>query len=106
MITSPCGIAQSSETAVNGSSARANWPSASLIRVGIDGLLEGGDAGAPEGVEEALAVMALAKVDVDQGVHRVGHLVVGQRRAEHRADRGVLRARAAQGELVELLALL
>src|SRR4051812_17743402 len=76
------------------------------MSVGIDGLLEGADAGAPEGVEEALAVVAFAQIDLHQGIHRVGDLLVGKRRAEHRAYSGVFRARATQSELVELLALL
>src|SRR5437868_7313853 len=82
------------------------WPPSTLMRVGIDGLLEGGDARAAEGVQEALAVAALAQVDLDHLLDGLGHLVGRQGRAQHGAERGVLFAGAAQGDLVELLALL
>src|SRR5580698_168391 len=103
-ITSPRGIGVSSATAVNGSSAAtAAWP-VHLMSIGIDGLLEGGEAGAAEGVEEALAVLALAQIGVHQMVHRVGHLVGRQRRAQRLAQRGLRLRRAAEGDLVEFLA--
>src|ERR1700679_4292699 len=65
-ITSPRGIGSSSTTAVNGSSAAsARWP-VHLMSAGIDRLLEGGEAGAAEGVEEPFAVFPLAQIDLDQ----------------------------------------
>src|SRR3990167_3883475 len=107
MITSPGGRPWSSDTWVNGSSARTKAPSAwSLMRVGIDGLLERGDAGAAHGVEEALLALAFAQIDVDQDIDGLGHAVGRQGRAQHGAYRRVLGAGAAQGQLVEFLALL
>src|SRR6185437_2559857 len=106
MITSPRGMKSSSATAVNGSSIGSpRWP-VHLMSVGIDGLLERGDAGAPEGVEEALAIATLAQVDVDHVLDGVGDLRRRQRRTQHLAQRGVRLGRAAQRHLVELLALL
>src|ERR1700684_4213604 len=100
MITSPGGRSWSSATWVNGSSASEKTPSARLMNVGIDGLLEGGDAGAPEGVEEALDALPFAQIGLHQGVYSVGHLVVRQSRTQRLADGGVFRPGAAQGELV------
>src|ERR1700678_527302 len=105
-ITSPGGIISSSVTVVNGSSAAAAlWPF-HLMSVGIDSLLERGHAGAPEGIEEALAALAFAHVDVDQVLHRVAHLVGRQRGPEDLPQRGVGLGRAAEADLVEFLALL
>ena len=62
------------------------------MSVGIDGLLERREAGAAEGVEEALAVLALAQIDLHQLVDRLGDPVGRQRRAQDLADLGVLGA--------------
>src|SRR5690348_14799266 len=82
------------------------WPSWTLMRIGIDGLLERGGAGAAVGVEEALAILAFAQVDLDQLLDGVGDLVGRQGGTEDMAQARVLFAGAAQRELVELLALL
>src|SRR5689334_20396507 len=96
----------SSGTYVYGSSASsARWP-VHLMSVGIDGLLERSDAGAPIGVEEALAVLALAQVDIDELVDRIGDLVGRQGGTKDLAERGVGLAGAAERHLVELLAFL
>src|SRR5690606_27608354 len=106
-ITSPGGMYwSSSATKVKGSSVvvRPSW--VSLMYVGIHGLLERGDAGTPECVEEPLAVLAFAQIDLDQLLDGLGDLLVRQGGAQDGAQRRVFGARAAQGDLVELLALL
>src|SRR4029077_13115475 len=105
-ITSPRGIGSSSTTAGYGSSAAsARWP-VHLMSAGIDRLLEGGQSRAAEGVEEALAVLAFAQIDLDHAVDGVSDLVGRHGRAQHLAKASVRLGRAAEGELVKLLALL
>src|SRR6202012_5455696 len=78
----------------------------SLISFGIDRGLEGGETNPPVSVHEALAALTFLEEGVDQGVDGRRNLVVTQRGAQHVAQRRVLRARAAQGELIVFLTLL
>src|SRR3989338_1289667 len=106
-ITSPVsGIASSSATETKVLSAQRAPPLTSSISLGIDSLLEGLEAEAPIGVEEALAVGPDGEIGADQLVNGGGDLVGRQGRTQDLADRGVFRARAAQRQLVEFLALL
>src|SRR5690606_3656132 len=72
----------------------------------IDALLEGLDADTAEGIDEALVLGALFEVDTDDLLDDVGHVVLGERRAEDLPQAGVANGTAAQGYLVELRALL
>src|SRR5215813_7340486 len=73
---------------------------------GIELLLERGQAEAAIGVEEALALLAAVEIDIDDRLHRIDDAVGGEGRADDVADAGVLVGAAAEGDLVELLALL
>src|SRR5690606_15444556 len=75
--------------------------------VAIEGLLERGLAEPAEGVNEALILaLALAEIEVDQPLDGVGDLVGDEAWAEDFADGSGLGAVAANGDLVELGALL
>src|SRR5882724_7308007 len=101
-ITAPAsGSGSSSWTNSQGSSTR---PVA--LMSGIELLLEGLEADAPIGIEEALAVRAYVEIGVDDGLHRVHHLGGAERRPDDVADGGVLVGAAAEGDLVELGAVL
>src|SRR5690606_20654801 len=75
--------------------------------VAIDSLLEGPEPGPADVVEERL-VGRLAVVDVGRqhGRDRVDDLLARERRPEDLAERGVVAGRAAEHQLVKLLALL
>src|SRR5512144_1728977 len=73
-----------------------------LISRGIHALLEGIDAHAAHRVHEALVLVANVDVRLDQARHDVRHVVRGERRADHLADRGMLALRAAYRDLVPL----
>src|SRR5215470_12206308 len=101
-ITAPAsGSGSSSGTDSQGSSTT---PVA--LMSGIELLLEGLQADAPVGVEEALAVGAHMQVGVDDGLDRTNYIRGAERRSHDVADRGVLVGAAAEGDLVELGAVL
>src|SRR5947209_20517704 len=104
MITSPGGRSWSSSTWVKASLASTMRSPCSLMSVGIDGLLERRDAGAAEGVEEPLALLALAQIDLDHLLDRLSHTHGRQGRAQHLAQGRLLFGRPAEGQLIELLA--
>src|SRR5687767_9252872 len=74
----------------------------------VDALLEGPDAEAAHGVDEALLGGALLDVGGDQLLDHVGHLGRGERGPDHLAERGVAvdALRPADGHLVPLGAVL
>src|SRR5690606_19742262 len=80
------------------------WPFL-MIRC-IDALLERVDSDTAEGVEEGFFFGALLDVDLDQLVDHVGHFLLGEGRAEDLRQAGLAAGAAAEGHLVELLALL
>src|ERR1700730_18499957 len=71
---------------------------------GIERLLERRGADPAIGLGEALAVAAQAEINLDQRVDSIGDLAARQRRADDGAERGVVVGAAADGDLVELLA--
>src|SRR6218665_753426 len=71
----------------------------------IDRLLERGHAEAAIGVEEAFALVAFAQIEVRRLFDRVDDAVFGEAGAGDRAERHILRARAAERQLVILDAL-
>src|SRR5665213_1710241 len=73
---------------------------------GIERLLERRRADAVIGLGENLAVAAQAKINVDQRVDRTRHVIGRHRRPDDGTKRGMLVGAAAQGDLVELLAVL
>src|SRR5262245_38254340 len=94
----------------SGSSSGTNSQGSSTTPValmsGIELLLEGLQADAPVGVEEALAAFAHMQIGVDDGLDRAHDLRGAERRTHDIADRGVLVGTAAEGDLVELGAML
>src|SRR3546814_17548746 len=97
----PWGIAPSSDSGRQESSA--SLPSLSS---GIELLLEGGMADAGQGIFEALSLAALLQVGGNDVVDGLDHLVVGEGGADDLPERSVLVGAAAEGDLVEFLALL
>src|SRR5579883_2347789 len=73
---------------------------------GIKRLLEGREADAAIGIGKALAIAAQAQIDADEIVDRVRHLLARDGRADNGAERRVLVGAAADGDLVELFAVL
>src|SRR6185437_5306897 len=63
-------------------------------------------ADAAIGCGETLALLAQPQIDLDQGIDRGRHVVALDRRADDRADRGVVSGIAAQRELIDLIAIL
>src|SRR5579863_2475369 len=77
-----------------------------MIRL-IDALLEGFDADTTHGVEETLVLIApLLHVHLEQLGYRVGDRVLGHRGTDHLAQRGRGGRRAADRDLIPLLAVL
>ena len=73
---------------------------------GIDALLERFRPESADGIEEALAGLALLKIDVDDLLDRIDDLVFAECGAQNLADARVFRARAAKLQLVIFDALL
>src|SRR5262245_55590281 len=73
---------------------------------GIELLLEGLEADAAIGIEERFAVLAEVQVGVDDRLDGADDLLGAESGADDVADRGVLVGAAAEGDLVELLAVL
>src|SRR5262245_13519003 len=73
---------------------------------GIEGLLERLEADAAIGVEEAFSVLAQLQVGVDNGLDGANNLIGAEGGADDIAERGILVGAAAEGDLVELLAVL
>src|SRR5690606_15978054 len=81
--------------------------SAAALAIAIECLLERGLAQPAEGVDEALAfVPTLAQVEIDQPLDGRRHLIRHEAGPEDGADRSRFGAVAADGDLVELGALL
>src|SRR3954454_11033934 len=78
----------------------------SPLRSGIEGLLERLRSKPAIGVEKGFAVLAQAEISFDYGVDGLRHLMAGKARPQNGADRGALARRAAERDLVELLAFL
>src|SRR5512146_853921 len=72
----------------------------------IECFFEGRLADAAIGFRETLALLAQPHIDIDQGIDRGRHVVALDRRADDRADRGVVAGIAAQRDLIDLLAVL
>src|SRR5215472_10295826 len=85
---------------------RSSTIAPSLMSRGIDALLERLDAEPPDGVDEALVLVAALDVDVDQALDDVGHLLSGEGRADDLAERRLIALCAADRDLVPLLAVL
>src|SRR5262245_21409533 len=94
----------------SGSSSGTNSQGSSTTPValmsGIELLLEGLQADAAVGVEEALAALAHMQVGVDDGLDRAHHVRGAERWPDDVAERGVLVGAAAERDLVELGAVL
>src|SRR6478672_2204843 len=73
-----------------------------LMSRGIDALLEGLEADAANGVEEALVRMAALDVRLDEALDHVRHVLRGERRADHLAEGCVVALRSADRYLVPL----
>src|SRR5512142_2790702 len=104
MTGAPSGSSASdlaSRSSVHGSSTIVRW----RMSCGIDALLEGFDAEAVHGVDEALVVVPELDIGLDQALDHVGHLGRRERRADHLAERGMGALHAADRHLVELGAL-
>src|SRR5690349_16016244 len=102
MMIGPLPITDSSSASVR----QVSWAICpSLIRA-IQTILERCLADAAIGVEEPLAGVAFAQIDIDQRLHRIDDLFGREGRADDLADVGVLGGRAAQGHLIEFLAVL
>src|SRR5437867_7188769 len=85
---------------------RSSTIAASLMSRGIDALLERLDAEPADGIDEALVLVALVDVDVDETADDLGHFIRRERRADDLAQRRVLALAAADRNLVPLLAVL
>src|ERR1700753_2398231 len=72
----------------------------------VGDVLERDDADAGIGVEEAFAVLAQIEIGADHALDRIDDLALVEGGAQDLADARILRARAAELELVELDALL
>ncbi len=72
----------------------------------IYALLERVDTDTAEGVDEGFFLGPAFHVDLDDLVDHVGHLLLGEGRAEDLPEAGVARRAAAEGDLVELRAFL
>src|SRR5215470_12010025 len=94
----------------SGSSSLTNSQGSSTTPValmsGIELLLEGLEADAAIGIEEALAACTHIQIGVDDGLDRAHDLVGAERRPDDVAERGVLVGAAAEGDLVEFGAVL
>src|SRR5690606_18798723 len=77
-----------------------------LMSLGIDALLERGEADTGIGVDELLVPLAVLHVDGEDFFDHVRHFVLVERGPEHVAETGVVIGAAAQLDLVELLTLL
>src|SRR5437868_14824700 len=78
-----------------------------LVRRRIDACLERFDADAAEGVDEALTVLALGEIDIENALDDRGDVGVRHRRPDHLADGGIDAAGgSAERDLVPLLATL
>ena len=77
-----------------------------MLNGGIELLLERLEADAAICIEKALSVLPQAYIGVDQSFHCVRHIIVRKRRPDDGAERRRLRGVAAEGNLVEFLALL
>src|SRR5690606_32039353 len=76
-----------------------------MMSSAINGLLEGSDADAAISVEEALAVLPLAQIDVGRLLDRVDNAILVEAGAGDLGEAGIFRARSAEQELVVLRAL-
>src|SRR5262245_25278010 len=103
-------VTMTAPASCSGSSSGTNRQGSSTMPValmsGIELLLEGLQADAPVGVEEALAVGAYMQVGVDDGLDRAHHFGGAEGRAHDVAERGVLVGAAAERDLIELGAVL
>src|SRR5579862_6946704 len=100
------GNALTSGTKKNGSSMNCPPLISGMEVLPVCDVLEGDDADAAIGVQEALARFAQVEISADYALDRVHDLVAAEGGAEDLADARILRARAAELELVELHALL
>src|SRR5581483_7584200 len=98
---SPSGTGAASSRCRQGSATKR--PS---LMSGIERLLERRVADAAIGVGKALAAAPFVEIDIDELVDRAGHGVGGHRGTDDGAQRGVLVGAAADGDLIELLAVL
>src|SRR5262249_21462415 len=97
-------------SAGNGSPS-ATWRKGSAagrpaLMSGIELLLEGRLTQAAIGIEEALVRLAPIEIDLEDRLHGIDDAVGREGRADDVADAGLLVGAAAEGHLVELLALL
>src|SRR5512144_544482 len=91
----------------SGSSVQRSSTSAPfLMSCGIDALLERIDADAAHRVDEGLLGFPALDENVDDLRDHVGHFGGGERRSDHLPERGVEALRAADRDLVPLLAAL
>src|SRR5580704_7911271 len=73
----------------------------------IDSLPEGLDSNAPHGLQELLVLtVALAHIHLEQFADRVRHAILCYRGTQHFSERGGTGWRAADGDLIPLLAVL
>src|SRR5262245_39558409 len=101
---SPCAASSAAALAI--SRAGAASPNACSNGLGIERLPERGLAEPAHGLEERLArARAQPQIRVDDRLHRIDDLVGREALADDVADGAILVARAAEGDLVELLAL-
>src|SRR5690606_10411478 len=100
-ITGPSGSASSSPTVTNLSSTNSPF-----LMSFIEALLERLDADAAIGVDEPLALVALADIGRDDGLDRVDDFLFGEGTADDVADGRLLVRRATERHLVIFDALL
>src|SRR3569623_239202 len=99
----PRSSASASASSATSFRAASGAPASSSL---IDGLPEGLRAGAAHGVDELFAVLADGEIEVEHPLDGGRHFGGGQALADDLAQRGLLVGRAADGDLVEFLALL
>src|SRR5262249_26177620 len=95
-----------SAAASRSSAQRSSAIARSLMSRGIDAFLEWLDAEPPHGVDEPLVLVAALDIDIDETLDHVGHLLRGEGRTDDLAERSLIALRAANRDLVPLLAVL
>src|SRR5665811_705006 len=107
----PAAALSAASSAVGSSSVAASSGSVTTAPVArststIESLLEGYSAHAAPRLEEALSLVAIFNIGVDDGVDRLRHGLGAEARADDGADRGTVLRVAAERDLVEFGAFL